>query len=106
MSAKGALEHVQFNDRSMANSILPTKRGRRKNSSASSGKYGGAGDAPHQPGAGRRSHYEGALVHYDHCCGIHGAMRERRGIKKGTSAARRRHAKTLIQRELTENDRA
>ncbi len=40
------------------------------------------------------------LVWYDHCCGIHGAMRERRGIKKGTSAARRRNDKAIIAREL------
>jgi hypothetical protein len=33
---------------------------------------------------------------YDHCCGIHGAARERKGIKKGTASARRRHDKAVI----------
>lgn len=39
---------------------------------------------------------------YDHCCGIHGAMRERRGAKKATSAARRRNDKRIIQAALEE----
>lgn len=38
------------------------------------------------------------LKAYDHTCGIHGAARERRGAKKATSAARRRHEKTLIKK--------
>jgi hypothetical protein len=33
----------------------------------------------------------------DMCCGIHGAMRERRGAKKATSAARRRLDKEIIE---------
>lgn len=36
------------------------------------------------------------LKHYDQCRGIHGAMRERRGAKKATSSARRRHDKRVI----------
>ena len=36
----------------------------------------------------------------DHCCGIHGAARERKGIKRGTSAARRRHDKQVIKEEV------
>ncbi len=40
------------------------------------------------------------LKMFDHCCGIHGAARERKGIKRGTSAARRRYEKDLIRREL------
>jgi hypothetical protein len=39
---------------------------------------------------------------YDHCCGIHGAARERKGIKRGTSAARRRVEKTVIKRAVEE----
>lgn len=38
--------------------------------------------------------------HWDHCCGIHGAARERKGIKRGTSAARRRYEKKLVEYEL------
>lgn len=37
---------------------------------------------------------------YDQCCGIHGAARERKGIKRGTNAARRRYEKDLINWEL------
>lgn len=37
------------------------------------------------------------LKTFDQCCGIHGAMRERRGAKKATSAARRRNDKRIIQ---------
>ena len=40
------------------------------------------------------------LKHYDHCCGIHGAARERNGIKNGTSAARRRNDKDVILQEI------
>jgi len=39
---------------------------------------------------------------WDQCCGIHGAARERRGAKKATSAARRRHEKALIRKMLDE----
>jgi len=39
---------------------------------------------------------------FDHCCGIHGAMRERRSAKRATSAARRRHDKVVIQQALEE----
>jgi len=39
---------------------------------------------------------------YDQCCGIHGAMRERRGAKKATSAARRRNDKIVIRQSLEE----
>jgi hypothetical protein len=35
-------------------------------------------------------------------CGIHGAARARRGIKKGTNAARRRHERELVQAGLQE----
>ena len=42
------------------------------------------------------------LKGFDHCCGIHGAMRERRGIKHGTSAARRRVDKLILAQELQE----
>ena len=38
--------------------------------------------------------------HWDHCCGIHGAARERKGIKHGTVTARRRLEKEIIQDEL------
>lgn len=40
----------------------------------------------------------------DRCCGIHGAMRERKGAKKATSAARRRHDKEVINKELEESE--
>lgn len=39
---------------------------------------------------------------YDHCCGIHGAARERKGIKKGTNAARRRYEKEIIRSYIDE----
>lgn len=35
---------------------------------------------------------------HDMTCGIHGAAKERKGAKKATSAARRRHEKTLIKK--------
>lgn len=38
----------------------------------------------------------------DYVCGIHGAMRERRGIKHGTVCARRRRDKEVIQAALDE----
>jgi len=101
MSAKGAMERVRRNDSTLSNEIPPTKRGRRKSSSASASKWGGDGDAPLQPGAGKRK-VEPDLVSRDHCCGIHGAARERKGRKRGTSAARRRHEKELIRGELEE----
>lgn len=44
------------------------------------------------------------LKMYDHCKGIHGAMKERRGAKKATSAARRRYEKQLISDALNETD--
>ena len=37
---------------------------------------------------------------YDQCCGIHGAMRERRGAKRATSAARRRRDKVIVQQGM------
>lgn len=39
----------------------------------------------------------------DYCCGIHGAARERKGIKRGTSSARRRLDKAVIQDEVNGN---
>ncbi len=39
---------------------------------------------------------------WDHCCGIHGAARTRRGAKKATSAARRRFDKELIRAAMDE----
>lgn len=40
------------------------------------------------------------LKRMDQCRGIHGAMKERRGAKKATSAARRRHDKKVIIQSL------
>ena len=37
-----------------------------------------------------------ATKRMDNCCGIHGAMKARRGAKKATSSARRRHDKKVI----------
>mgnify|MGYP001564356166 CR=1 FL=1 len=37
-----------------------------------------------------------SIKHCDWCCGIHGAARFRRGLKRGTSAARRRLDKKVI----------
>jgi hypothetical protein len=37
---------------------------------------------------------------YDHCCGIHGAARERKGAKHGASTYRRRLDKELVTEEL------
>lgn len=34
--------------------------------------------------------------HMDNCCGIHGAARRRKGIKRGTVAARRRLDKQIV----------
>lgn len=45
-----------------------------------------------------------SLRHFDACCGIHGHMRARRGAKRGTSAARRRHEKRIIKTALEEAD--
>lgn len=45
-----------------------------------------------------------SMRHRDYCCGIHGAARERKGIKRGTSAARRRYEKTVIAEGLEEAD--
>lgn len=36
------------------------------------------------------------LKMFDHCCGIHGVARERKGYKKGKNSARRRFEKKLI----------
>ena len=99
MSAKTVMQDVRHNDATMTNSIPPTKRGRRAKRNPQGHGYG-AGDAMPLPGAGRKGHYESELVARDHCCGIHGAARERKGIKKGTSAARRRYEKELIDQEL------
>lgn len=43
-----------------------------------------------------------SIRHYDWCRGIHGAARNRRGIKRGTSAARRRNDKEVIKQSETE----
>lgn len=40
------------------------------------------------------------LKGYDHCHGIHGAAKERKGCKKATSAARRRNDKEIIKGEI------
>lgn len=45
-----------------------------------------------------------AVKREDQCCGIHGAIRERRGAKRATSAARRRYEKKLIQSLYFEDD--
>lgn len=42
------------------------------------------------------------LKRYDHCCGIHGAARKRKGFKRGKNAARRRFEKRLINDILNE----
>ena len=100
MSANGVLTDVERNPSSMANTILSTKRGRHASSSASGEKWpSGKGNARHVRGS-KRSHTKATLVMYDHCCGIHGAARERKGIKKGTSAARRRYDKGLVEKEM------
>ena len=39
---------------------------------------------------------------WDACCGIHGHARARKGIKRGTSAARRRHDKNVIEQNPEE----
>lgn len=36
----------------------------------------------------------------DSCCGVHGLMRERQGVKHGTVCARRRRDKEVIKEEL------
>lgn len=45
-----------------------------------------------------------SMRHRDWCCGIHGAARFRKGIKKGTSAARRRVDKEIVEREVNDLD--
>lgn len=40
-----------------------------------------------------------SVRHHDWCRGIHGAAKARRGIKRGTSAARRRHDQQVIKEE-------
>lgn len=100
MSANSVLTDVERNPGSMANTILSTKRGRQASSSASGEKWpSGKGNARHLRGS-KRSKTKATLVMYDHCCGIHGAARERKGIKKGTSAARRRYDKALLINEV------
>lgn len=99
MSAGGVVKDVERNDATMANTILSTKRGRYPRSSASSSKWGGEGDAPSVPGR-KRSKTKGSLVGYDHCCGIHGAARERAGLKHSRVTARRRYEKELIKQEM------
>lgn len=44
------------------------------------------------------------LKGHDQCCGIHGAIRERRGAKKATSAARRRQGKRYIESVLEDGE--
>jgi hypothetical protein len=88
MSAKAVMIGVQRNDRTMSNTLLPTKRG--------AGPHG-----RHRRNVGKHPKFD--LVGYDHCCGIHGAARERKGIKHGTVTARRRWDKTVIQQALIED---
>jgi len=109
MSAKSVMTRVKYNDSTMANDILPTKRGTGARQSKSIGAGAGANQR-NQPtteeqrlamrSSSRRNHDTGDLLGYDHNCGIHGAARERRGIKRGTSAARRRWEKELIESEV------
>lgn len=40
--------------------------------------------------------------HWDYCCGIHGAARARKGVKKATSAYRRRNDKEVIKQSMEE----
>lgn len=40
------------------------------------------------------------LKMYDHCCGIHGAARERRGLKHARITALRRQAKREIENSI------
>jgi len=61
----------------------------------------GHGKAQHNPS----SMYNGLpsaeeMKSFDHCCGIHGAARARRGMKKAASAARRRQDKDIIRGEI------
>ena len=42
-----------------------------------------------------------SMRHRDWCCGVHGAAKWRRGIKKGTSAARRRYGRKVIRDEVS-----
>jgi hypothetical protein len=101
MSAKGVLDQVRHNDRSMANTLPSTKRGRRNTSRARRYLFPEHVDTSPPPQPGSKPHrFEPELLRYDHCCGIHGAARERKGIKRGTSAARRRHDKEVIEREM------
>ena len=43
---------------------------------------------------------------HDQCCGIHGAARERKGLKHAKVTARRRVDKELVEEGLKEHDRA
>jgi len=45
-----------------------------------------------------------SLKGHDSCCGIHGLMRRRQGIKHGTVCARRRHDKEVIQEGLKDTN--
>lgn len=42
------------------------------------------------------------LSSYDQCRGIHGAARQRKGVKKGTNSARRRLDKKIIDVSMDE----
>lgn len=42
------------------------------------------------------------MMIYDNCCGIHGAARDRRGMKRGKSAARRRNDLAVIREAVAE----
>jgi hypothetical protein len=48
------------------------------------------------------------MRHFDHCCGIHGAARARKGAKHGASVSRRCNDKEIIKsltEEMLEEDR-
>lgn len=102
----GSLDDVRRNDSTMANTIDPTKRGRRRSNSAGGGVYGQALTSDQRvatvTSVRASRHHEGDLVSWGHCCGIHGAARERAGIKHGRVTARRRLEKELIQKEMDE----
>ena len=42
------------------------------------------------------------LKTFDHCCGIHGAARERKGLKHAKVTARRRVDKEIVEEELSQ----
>ncbi len=104
MSAKNVLDQMRLSDgESMANTIPPTKRGRRNHAKRNFRVVGESNEPYSQPGH-KYHRLEPDLVSRDHCCGIHGAARERKGIKKGTSSARRRLSKEIIQNALGDED--